>query len=51
MVGTGVKYQYSEKVTLIGSVSHYFYLPESSTTRDFKKRMTALGLGFTYKFD
>ncbi len=49
MLGTGIKYTATQKLTLIGSVSHYFYLPESSSGHDYKKRMTAVGVGITYK--
>lgn len=51
MLGTGVKYAVTPNMILLGSVSHYFYLPESNEGYDYKKRMTAIGMGITYKFN
>ncbi|MGL4999402.1 MAG: OmpP1/FadL family transporter, partial [Cetobacterium sp.] len=51
MLGTGVKYSYSKNLMLTGSVAHYFYLEDSANDITYNKSITALGLGFTYKWN
>lgn len=51
MLGTGAKYRYNDKLTLTGSVAHYFYDTATANNVTYKKETTALGLGFTYKWN
>lgn len=51
MIGTGAKYKYSENLLLTGSVAHYFYDTVKANNITYKKETTALGLGFTYKWN
>ncbi|MGL5098481.1 MAG: OmpP1/FadL family transporter, partial [Fusobacteriaceae bacterium] len=53
MLGTGAKYKYSENLLLTGSVAYYFYDTAKARKSEitYKKETTALGLGFTYKWN
>lgn len=51
MLGTGAKYKYNDNLLLTGSVAHYMYDTTKSEGVTYKKDTTALGLGFTYKWN
>ncbi|MGL4567748.1 MAG: OmpP1/FadL family transporter, partial [Fusobacteriaceae bacterium] len=51
MVGTGAKYKHSENLMFTGTVSHFFYDTVKANDITYKKETTALGLGFTYKWN
>lgn len=53
MIGTGIKYKYSDKLELTGTVAHYLYTSEEGktlqSTVEYKKNITTIGLGFSKK--
>ncbi|MGL5963860.1 MAG: OmpP1/FadL family transporter [Fusobacteriaceae bacterium] len=51
VLGTGAKYRYSENLMLTASVSHFFYDTAKANDITYKKQTTALGAGFTYKWN
>lgn len=51
MVGTGAKYKHNENLMFTGTVAHFFYDTTKANDITYKKETTALGLGFTYKWN